>query len=354
MLPETARQPHSTRRAGSGSIWSHALRLGATALVLRALADRSGMWYAMGMAKSLAHPGWVGVVLPIILTGCATFSPEVARGLLLVLAVVAATWTFYCTDYAGKNIGKTGVAAALLLTIAVVIFIFGHVLDARSKLTTPLRPETGRAGPPPEAPITKEINSTATKTSTSPGAKKTKRNATALTPSQANPPEGAEFNKKAASAQSSPVPQVYGMQQVESGGTGYQANGPGAHIDVNAGATIPKLKASLQTRKQSNAFPPTTWETMFVVTTNVPVSTSGLRVVCSGPVAKGNIGATSGVISLGDISPDPKDKNALIINIYEPSMIIPGRPLWVFVYSMSPVTVTSGAMGGQPILFPMQ
>jgi hypothetical protein len=91
----------------------------------------------MQIVNRLAHPGWVGVVLPILLAVGATFSPDAIRGLLLLSAIVAATWTFHKTGYAGQSFKKTGVAFAVFLFIAIGIFTGGHILDVRSRALAP-------------------------------------------------------------------------------------------------------------------------------------------------------------------------------------------------------------------------
>jgi hypothetical protein len=86
----------------------------------------------MNVAK-LKHPAWVGIVLPIVLAIGATFSPEVLRALLLVAAVVAATWTFHKTEYASGKMRYTALALGVFLIFGIGIFFAGRALDARNK-----------------------------------------------------------------------------------------------------------------------------------------------------------------------------------------------------------------------------
>ena len=85
----------------------------------------------MANLKTLAHPGWVGVVLPLALAVGSTFSPDVIRGVLLIAAVIGATWTFHRTAFAGGSLKRTGIASLVLLVAALGVFALGHALDAR-------------------------------------------------------------------------------------------------------------------------------------------------------------------------------------------------------------------------------
>jgi hypothetical protein len=104
------------------------------------MAVRSGMWDngRMGNLNRLSHPGWLGVVLPLVvlplaLTIVSTFTPGTVRAGLLITAVVAAVWTFHKTDYAGQNLKKTGPAAVGFLVIALVVFFIGRAMDTPAK-----------------------------------------------------------------------------------------------------------------------------------------------------------------------------------------------------------------------------
>jgi len=87
----------------------------------------------MEMPNRLRHPGWLGVVLPLILTAIGTFSPSTIRPILLGVAVLAAIWTFYRTEYAGQKSVKTVVAAAIFLIIGIAMFFAGRKHDAHDK-----------------------------------------------------------------------------------------------------------------------------------------------------------------------------------------------------------------------------
>jgi hypothetical protein len=84
----------------------------------------------VGIVSRFQHPGWVGVFLPLILAIGSTFTPGGLRVVLLVGAVVAATWIFHCTEYAGRSPKKTGPFFCFLLLIAICIFFLGRRFDA--------------------------------------------------------------------------------------------------------------------------------------------------------------------------------------------------------------------------------
>ena len=95
-------------------------------------------------------------VLPIALGVIATFSPGSIRVVLLVAAVIAATWTFHLTEFAGKEFMKTAPAFIVFMLAALIVFGVGHVIDDRAKAaitdshkTSPAKPEVT---PTPVAP----------------------------------------------------------------------------------------------------------------------------------------------------------------------------------------------------------
>jgi hypothetical protein len=95
----------------------------------------------MGIANRLQHPGWEGSVFPLLLAIGSTFSPSILRPILLSIAFLAATWTFYHTDYAGRKRRGTIPAAAVFLLIAVILFFAGRAFDSHStEAKTPTRP----------------------------------------------------------------------------------------------------------------------------------------------------------------------------------------------------------------------
>lgn len=110
----------------------------------------------MHIIKQLQHPGWVGVVLPLLLAIASTFTPATLRAILLVLAVTAATWTFHYTELGGKKLKRTITAGLVLTALASLVFIMGRRSDQSARTvpapspqvtTTPVQPapqpETG-------------------------------------------------------------------------------------------------------------------------------------------------------------------------------------------------------------------
>lgn len=83
--------------------------------------------------KSLGHPWWVGVVLPLVLATAATFTPDVIRGILLVFAVAASTITFGKTEFANRRPFVISLAFIVFAAVAVGAFLGGHALDARNR-----------------------------------------------------------------------------------------------------------------------------------------------------------------------------------------------------------------------------
>jgi hypothetical protein len=101
----------------------------------------------MGISARLQHPGWLGLIVPLILAIGSTFSPSSLRVILLVAAVVAATWVFHKTEYADGKLSKTIPAAFTFLFIASVIFLVGHRFDTR--ITSGTAPPQSSSPPPP-------------------------------------------------------------------------------------------------------------------------------------------------------------------------------------------------------------
>jgi hypothetical protein len=83
----------------------------------------------------LSHSAWTAVILPLVLGIVSTLTPGTIRLSLLVAAVVAATWTFHLTNYAGKQIKKTALAAVGFLIVASIVFFICRATDAPAKTT---------------------------------------------------------------------------------------------------------------------------------------------------------------------------------------------------------------------------
>lgn len=88
----------------------------------------------MDITARLQHPGWMGVVLPLLLAIGATFSPDKVRASLLICAIAAATWTFHRTEYASKKLSRTLLAGAAFLILAAIIFLAGRKFDQSAQL----------------------------------------------------------------------------------------------------------------------------------------------------------------------------------------------------------------------------
>jgi hypothetical protein len=101
----------------------------------------------MGIIERIQHPGWVGVILPLLLAIGSTFTPGMLRVVLLVVAVIAATWVFKRTELGKEGVWKTGLAALLFVAVAVGIFFLGHRFDAQG-------PQIGQLSSSPNKPTT--------------------------------------------------------------------------------------------------------------------------------------------------------------------------------------------------------
>jgi hypothetical protein len=74
--------------------------------------------------------------MPIVLAVGSTFSPDALRVVLLIAAVVAATWTFRRTEFSGTGLARTIVACLLFAVFALGVFVLGHVLDVHKTIAT--------------------------------------------------------------------------------------------------------------------------------------------------------------------------------------------------------------------------
>ena len=81
----------------------------------------------------LRHPGWLALIFPIVLAIGATFPVGKFRLVLLVSAVVLATWFFSRTEYGREKSTRTGIAAAIFVLAAVGLFFLGRRVDSPIK-----------------------------------------------------------------------------------------------------------------------------------------------------------------------------------------------------------------------------
>jgi hypothetical protein len=108
----------------------------------------------MHIINRLKHPSWVGIVLPLALAIGSTFSPAGLRATLLVLAVMAATWTFHYTELGGKKLKRTAPVGLALAVLALLIFLMGRRFDqsARGIPTAENQQQTRTPDPPLPTP----------------------------------------------------------------------------------------------------------------------------------------------------------------------------------------------------------
>ena len=140
----------------------------------------------------------------------------------------------------------------------------------------------------------------------------------------------------------------YGVQHIAPGGTGYQANGPGAKVEINP---APEIIASEQTQVQTEN-PEMPWVTQFTIHSTGPVTTGDLRLACSGPVIKAGIGRINPFsFQSASNGPDPSDPNTVVYQL-GPEPLAAGKTIPVSVYSSLPVKVRSGTIGENHIQFP--
>jgi hypothetical protein len=84
----------------------------------------------MGIGRRVQHPGWVGLILPLLLTIGSTFAAGALRVTLLIAAVIAATWVFSRTEIGTGKAWKSVVAFCVFVVIALGIFVLGRRFDA--------------------------------------------------------------------------------------------------------------------------------------------------------------------------------------------------------------------------------
>lgn len=86
----------------------------------------------MGVSK-LRHPGWLVVLLPVLLALPSTLTPGAARIVLLAVGVLAATIIYHLTEHGGKQPKRTAIALVVSTALAVVLFLLLGVIDTRLK-----------------------------------------------------------------------------------------------------------------------------------------------------------------------------------------------------------------------------
>jgi|ERR1022692_229149 hypothetical protein len=188
----------------------------------------------MQIINRLAHPGWVGVVLPLGLAIGSTFTPGTWRGALLIAAIVAVAWTIHNTEFGGKNWRRTGIAVAIATVIAIGVFFIGRIVDARPK---PKESAVVMPAPsPPLSVVEKNVTSNLGQTS----ADKPKRKPNRRTVTAPAPPPATNTDKSSIppSAGTSTGPVVVQPGAVASFG---QQGGQTAGTIINSLATAPEL-----------------------------------------------------------------------------------------------------------------
>jgi hypothetical protein len=80
--------------------------------------------------SELRHPGW-GVVVTVIMAYLSTLGPELIRAICLVIAVVAATYTFYRTEFTKKRRWLTAAAFLFFTAMGLVIFFVARYSDKK-------------------------------------------------------------------------------------------------------------------------------------------------------------------------------------------------------------------------------
>jgi hypothetical protein len=124
--------------------------------------------------------------------------------------------------------------------------------------------------------------------------------------------------------------------------------------DVTSQAAVkpadPQVIASPQTTRRTGN-PRMPWETSFTITSNALVKTGDLRLKCNGPVIRAGISRINPASFIsGSNGPDPKDANTVVYEL-GPEMLSPGQVVTIAVYSKEPVSVVSGQIGPQAIIF---
>jgi hypothetical protein len=120
--------------------------------------------------------------------------------------------------------------------------------------------------------------------------------------------------------------------------------------NTNSCADRPRVNASPQTRRETGD-PAAPWETIFTISTTRPIQTGDLRLTCSGPCIKAEIGRINQFEFMsGSNGPSPGDPNTVTFQL-APEPLSPKQAITVAVYSMNPVTVLSGSIGVYKITF---
>jgi hypothetical protein len=140
---------------------------------------------------------------------------------------------------------------------------------------------------------------------------------------------------------------------VTQGNCGVFQNGGSGNIAAPNCVPEMKIIASAQTQGQTGN-PEMPWMTSFTISTNMLVQTGDLKLKCDGPVLKAGISRINPAnLITGNNGPSSSDPNEAIYEL-GPEMLSPGKIVTIGVYSKLPVSVLSGSLGQQKIIFPRQ
>jgi hypothetical protein len=166
----------------------------------------------------------------------------------------------------------------------------------------------------------------------------------------ADPSGGKKHIEKTSPSEThSGVPETaYGIQHIAPGGTGYQANGPYAKVEVNP---LPQLISSIPESRETGD-PNRPWVTTFSIHATAALETGDLRVQCSGPALLAGISRINPFgFSSGSNGPDASDPNVVVYQL-APEPLSPGKGVSVSVYSLNRVSILSAKLGSYQIQFP--
>lgn len=124
--------------------------------------------------------------------------------------------------------------------------------------------------------------------------------------------------------------------------------------EVTINTTAPARVLASEQRQMASNDPQAPWATVFTITSTGLVATGDLRLKCTGPVIRAGIERINPYrLITGRNGPDPEDTTIVVYKL-GPETLSPGRRVSVAVYSKDPVTVISGSIGENEILFHSQ
>ncbi len=141
-----------------------------------------------------------------------------------------------------------------------------------------------------------------------------------------------------------------GIRQKSTGDCSPNNVGSGNTFNLDC-APKTKVIATPQIQRQTGN-PDAPWEVRFTISSTALVQTGDLRLKCTGPPIKAGISRINpSSFSSGNNGPDKDDPSAVVYEL-APEMLSPGKVVAIAVYSREPISVVSGTIGTEQIVFP--